>query len=164
MYNIKVVILSYEAYYIMGIFSKKTTLQIDPEQKELIEYAQTRVRQKKRLYYHFVLFLAGAILFIIINLALGIGKEYKPFGSPWFVWAILTWCFFFLVHSINVFLLGTFMNKKWEDKQVGLLVQKQQQKIASLQEKVEIDMPLPKKKVSFPKSQTAITANPDTPL
>jgi len=37
-------------------------------------------------------------------------------------------------------------------------------KIASLQEKVEIDMPLPKKKVSFPKSQTAITANPDTPL
>lgn len=148
----------------MGIFSKKATPQIDPEQKELIENAQSRLRQKKRLYYHFVLFLAGAIVIILVNLALGIGKEFKPLGRPWFVWALLLWSFFFLVHLINVLVLGSFMNKKWEDAQIEKLVQKQQEKIATLQEQIEADMPLPEKKTPLPKSQTAVTIDPNTPL
>lgn len=148
----------------MGLFSKKETAQIDPEQKELIEHAQSRVKQKKRLYYHFVVFLAGAILLIVINLALGIGKDFKLFGSDWFVWAILLWSFFFLVHLIKVFLLGSFMNKKWEDSQIEKLVQKQQVKIDALQEKIDADMPLPEKKTSLPSSQIAATIDPDSPL
>ena len=148
----------------MGIFSKKETVQIDPEQKELIENAQTRLRQKKRLYYHFVLFLAGAIVIILINLALGIGKDFTPLGRPWFVWAILLWSFFFLVHLINVFVLGSFMNKKWEDAQVEKLIQKQQDKIAKLQEQIDANMPLPEKKSPLPKSQTAVTIDPNTPI
>jgi len=148
----------------MGIFSKKATPQIDPEQKELIEHAQSRVKQKKRLYYHFVLFLAGAILMIIMNLALDLGKDKTLFDKPWFVWAILFWSFFLLVHVINVFILGAFMNKKWEDLQVERLVQKQKDKIAKLQETIDIDMPLPEKKSPLPKSQTAVTIDPNSPL
>lgn len=148
----------------MGIFSKKTTSQIDPEQKELIEHAQSRVKQKKRLYYHFVLFLAGAILMIIMNLALNLGKDTKLFDKPWFVWAILLWSFFLLVHVINVFVLGAFMNKKWEDVQIEKLVQKQKDKIAQLQETIDADMPLPEKKSPLPKSQTAVTIDPNSPL
>ncbi len=148
----------------MGIFSKKGTAQIDPEQKELIEHAQNRVRQKKRLYYHFVLFLAGAIVLIVINLALGIGKEYKLFGIDWFVWAILFWCFLLLVHLINVFVLGAFMNKKWEDFQIEKLVQKQKDKIEELQKQIDADMPLPKKKTPLPKSETIVTIDPNSPL
>ena len=148
----------------MGIFSKKATPQIDPEQKELIENAQYRVRQKKRLYYHFVFFLAGSLLFIVINLVLNIGENFTPLNKPWFVWAILFWCFLLLVHAINVFVLGAFMNKKWEATQIEKLVHKQQEKIAALQEKIDLDMPLPEKKKPFPTSQTAATIDPDSPL
>ena len=40
----------------------KNNSDIDQEQIELLEYAQSRIKQKKNLYYHFVLFL-----FISIN-------------------------------------------------------------------------------------------------
>ncbi|RMB62828.1 hypothetical protein EAX61_04405 [Dokdonia sinensis] len=130
----------------MGLFTKKKETAIDPEQRELIENAQARVRQKKNLYRHFVVFLAGAILLIVLNLALGIGEEFKPFEKPWFVWAILIWIFFFLVHLINVFLLGSFMNKKWEKEQVDKLVQKQKAKIAQIQQQIDAQNPLPEKK------------------
>lgn len=130
----------------MSLFSKKTQPTIDPEQRILIENAQARVRQKKNLYRHFVIFLAGAILLIVLNLALGIGKDIKPFDTPWFVWAILLWTFFFLIHLINVLLLGKFMNKEWEQKQIDILVAKQKVKIAELEEAIAISKPLPEKK------------------
>lgn len=147
----------------MGIFSKKTTTTIDPEQKELIEHAQSRIKQKKRLYYHFVFFLAAAILLIVMNLVLKIGETFTPLDKPWFVWALLFWCFILLAHLINVFVLGTFMNKKWEAAQIEKLVKKQRDRIAVLQEKIDTDLPLPEKKTQIPKSQTAVTLDPNTP-
>lgn len=134
----------------MSIFSKKTETSIDPVQKELIENAQARVRQKKRLYRHFVLFLAGAILLIVINLILGVGKEFRLIGIDWFVWAILLWTFFFLAHLINVTLMSTFMNKEWEQKQLDRLVAKQKIKIAKLEESISQKMPLTEKKKIIP--------------
>lgn len=148
----------------MGIFSKKETPQIDPEQKKLVENAQARVRQKKNLYRHFIVFLAGAILMIVMNLGLGFGKEYTIFEKDWFIWAILLWTFLFLIHCIHVFVLGTFMNKQWEQDQVEMLVQKQQNKIEALQEKIDKEMPLPEKKTPLPTSQTAATIDPSSPL
>ncbi len=141
----------------MSLFSKKTTTSIDPEQKELIENAQARIKQKKRLYRHFVLFLAGAILLIVLNLALGVGKDFKILNIDWFVWAILLWSFFFLVHIINVLLMSNFMNKEWEKAQLDRLVTKQKLKIAELEEAVQQKMPLPEKK-KFPLD------NPNLPL
>ena len=38
---------------------KKSVPQIDKEQLELIENAQKRINQKKKLYIHFVIFLIG---------------------------------------------------------------------------------------------------------
>ncbi len=138
--------LIYKGRNIMSIFSKKTTTSIDPDQKELIENAQARLRQKKRLYRHFIVFLAGAIILIIINKVLNIGSEFTLLDIDWFVWAILLWSFFFLIHLINVFVLKSFMNKEWEQKQLDKLIKKQQLKIAKLEEQVQQDMPLPEKK------------------
>ncbi len=129
----------------MWVFSRKAIPKIDQEQKELIEHAQTRLRQKKRLYYHFVLLLAGAIVIIIINLTLEIGKDFTPLDKPWFVWILLLWNFLFLVHLINVLILGSFMNKKWENAQIEKLVNKQQEKIAQIQEKINTDKSFPLK-------------------
>ena len=48
-------------------FGKKKKTEIDLEQHELLENAQKRIKQKKRLYIHFVVFLIGAIFLIIAN-------------------------------------------------------------------------------------------------
>ena len=118
------------------MFGKNKQKQpIDKEQLELIQNAQRRVKQKKRLYIHFVIFLIGSIFLIIANLVLGIGEGVKLFNIDWFVFAILVWLFLFLYHAFNVFVTHKFMGKDWEQKQLDTLVAQQQQRIDKLKEK-----------------------------
>lgn len=114
---------------------KQTTPSIDKEQLELIENAQRRVRQKKRLYTHFVVFLIGAVFLILANTVLGIGKDITFLGVNWFVYAILLWLFLFAYHFFSVFITNKFMGKDWETQQIEKLVSQQQQRIAELKEK-----------------------------
>jgi dihydrofolate reductase len=113
---------------------KKQTSTIDKDQLELIENAQKRIRQKKRLYIHFVVFLIGAVFLIIANTVLGIGKDFTIAGINWFVYAILIWLFLFIYHFINVFITNKFMGKDWEKQQLNKLVNQQQQRINKLKE------------------------------
>ena len=72
------------------MFSKtKKSERIDAEQREQYEYARRRIKQKKNLMRHFILFLVGSVLLIIINPLLGYGKDF--FIKDWFIWAILIW-------------------------------------------------------------------------
>ena len=114
---------------------KQTAPQIDKEQLELIENAQRRVRQKKRLYTHFVVFLIGAVFLILANTVLGIGKNITFLGVNWFVYAILLWLFLFAYHFFSVFITNKFMGKDWEKQQVEKLVAQQQNRINQLKEK-----------------------------
>ena len=113
---------------------KKQTPQIDKEQLELIQNAQRRVKQKKRLYIHFVMFLIGAVFLILANTILGIGDSVQFFGIDWFVFAIFGWLFFFVYHTFNVFVTHKFMGKDWEQQQLDKLVAKQQDRINKLKE------------------------------
>ena len=113
---------------------KKPVQQIDKDQLELIQNAQKRIKQKKRLYIHFVIFLIGAVFLILANTVLGIGENFKILGKEWFLFAILLWLFFFLYHAFNVFVTHKFMGKAWEDEQLKKLVAKQQERIAKLKE------------------------------
>lgn len=124
------------------MFSKnKPKERIDTEQREQYEYARKRINQKKRLMRHFVVFLAGSLLLIIINPVLGIGKDF--FIKDWFVWAILIWVLLFLIHLFNVFITNKFMSKEWEDRQMDKLKAKQEKRIAELQQQLEKELPVP---------------------
>lgn len=111
---------------------KKTVPQIDKDQLELIENAQKRIKQKKRLYVHFVIFLIGAAFLILANTVLGIGEDFTVLGKEWFLYAILLWSFFFIYHVFNVFVTHKFMGKAWEHQQLEKLVAKQQSSIEKL--------------------------------
>lgn len=140
---------------------KKIDSQIDKEQLKLIETAQKRIKQKKRLYIHFVIFLIGSVFFILLNLVLGFGKDFMPFNTNWFVFAILIWLFLLLYHTFNVFITHKFMGKTWEENQLNLLVAKQKARIAELQDKVEKEFPLqhiPEKKKNISNGLTIIAA------
>lgn len=125
------------------MFSKKKEIpKIDKEQLELIKNAERRIKQKRRLYIHFVVFLIGAVFLIVANIALGIGKEFQILGIDWFVYAILLWLFFFVYHFISVFITHNFMGKDWEHAQMERLVSKQKERLEQLRKKVEIDYPV----------------------
>ena len=116
---------------------KKADSQIDLEQHELLENAQRRIKQKKRVFSHFVVFLIGGVFLILINKILKYGEQYD-----WFVWVILVWAFLFVVHAFNVFVTQRFMGMDWERKQRERLVTKQKQRIAELQKEIETEFPL----------------------
>jgi len=117
--------------------TKKNNPQIDKEQLELIKNAQKRIKQKKRLYIHFVCFLIGSLFFILLNLVLGFGKDIKPFDTNWFVFAILVWLFLLAYHTFNVFITHRFMGKEWEEVQLEKLVAKQKLRIEELKKSIQ---------------------------
>ena len=41
---------------------------MDAEQHELYEYARDRIKQKKGLFYHFIVFILGKDTFCLINI------------------------------------------------------------------------------------------------
>ncbi|MEA1784638.1 2TM domain-containing protein [Arenibacter sp. GZD96] len=107
------------------------------EEHELIEYAQSRIKQKKRLYRHFVFFIIGCIFLWIINKSMDVGGP-----SEWWLWVVLFWLFLFSYHTFNVFVTHRFMNRKWERKQREQLIAKQRQRIQELQKEIEVHFPM----------------------
>ncbi|MDD3721015.1 MAG: 2TM domain-containing protein [Lutibacter sp.] len=103
------------------------------EQHELYENARARAKQKKKLYYHFIAFLVGAVFLILLNKFLKVGENVV---ENWFVWAILLWFFFFMLHFINVFVTHRFMGKDWERAQTEKLVTEQEIKITKLKKEM----------------------------
>ena len=100
---------------------------------ELYENARKRIRQKRHLFVHFVLFFVGSIFLIVLEKLLKVGINYPN----WSYWIILVWAFLFILHFINVFITKRFMNKQWEREEIEKLVEKQKRKIEQLQKKVE---------------------------
>ena len=143
---------------------KNYSSKIDPEQRDLIERAQHRARTKKRLYQHFIIFLIGAVILILVNVIFEIGQDINPFGIDWFVWAIIIWGLLLLVHIFNVFVTDKFMGKDWEERQVDRLVAKQQKRIAELENRVERDHPLPRKHEPYVAPTKNEPIDPDSPI
>ena len=105
---------------------------MDQNQHEQYEYARQRLKQKKRLYFHFVIFVLVSIFSIVVNKLLKIYEEYH-----WFMWVITILSFVFVMHFIRVFITDSFMNKNWERTQIDKLIQKQERKIEQFQKNLD---------------------------
>ena len=104
-------------------------------QHELYENARNRIKQKRKLFVHFVLFFVGSIFLIVLDKLLDVYATHPG----WSLYVILAWAFLFILHFVNVFITKRFMNKQWEREEIDKLVAKQQRKITELQKKVESD-------------------------
>ncbi len=140
------------------MFGKKRAVpQIDKEQFELIKNAQRRIKQKRRLYIHFVIFLLGAVFLILLNTVLGVGEATRIFGMDWFVFAILIWFFIFIYHLFNVFVTHKFMGREWEQQQLDNLVTKQKQRISQLEKSGVLNQPIVERNNSIEEKKNSIT-------
>ena len=104
---------------------------MEKELHEQYEYARRRLKQKKRLYFHFVVFVLGSLL-----LFLGHNFLNSNVVSDWYLWIITFWLFLFILHFIKIFITDRFMNKDWEREQIDRLVALQQKKIDQLKTQV----------------------------
>jgi len=104
---------------------------------ELYENARKRIKQKRHLFVHFVLFFVGSIFLIALEKLFNTGVAYPN----WSYWIILIWAFLFILHFVNVFITKRFMNKQWEREEIDKLIEKQKRKIEQLQKKVEEQYP-----------------------
>ncbi len=114
---------------------------METTQHEQYEYARQRIKQKKKLYFHFVLLFLGSVLLFVLNKILNIGEP-----TNWYLWIITTWFFIFILHFIKVYVTDSFMNKNWERTQIDKLIAQQQRKMEQLQSKVEAILLTPKTK------------------
>lgn len=101
---------------------------MENEIHEQYEYARRRIKQKKGLYFHFVLFLLGSLFMFVANNFLNIGATIH-----WAIWAITGWFFILILHFIKVYITDRFMNKEWERTQIDRLVTLQQKRITQLE-------------------------------
>ena len=109
---------------------------MDTDQHQLYEYASKRVKQKKRLFFHFVLFVLGSLFFYIANNWL----DFYP-DKKWWLWAITIWGFIFILHFIKVFVTDAFMSKSWERTQIDKLIELQNKKIEKLKTDIDKNSP-----------------------
>lgn len=133
------------------MFGRKKQPQISKEDLALYENAKRRIRQKKRLQAHAVVFVIGAIFLVVASQLLKIGEDVTFFGYNWVIYAILIWVALLLYHLISVFVTNRFMGKEWEDEQTAILITRQKARIEILAKKVETEHPL--QFIDTPKAQ-----------
>ena len=110
---------------------------MERELHEQYEYARRRIKQKKRLYFHFVVFVLGSL-----TLFLGHNFLNSTLITEWYLLIITVWLFLFILHFIKVFITDRFMNKDWEREQIDRLVTLQKKKIEQLQAQIANDEPI----------------------
>ena len=119
------------------LFKKNNSSDINEDQIALIEYAQNRIKSKKRLFFHFSIMIIGFISMLTSNLIFEFKKDIILFEFPWSYWLCSTWFCLFFIHLFNVYVTNKFMGKKWEKNQMKKLVNKQQIKIAEIKTELE---------------------------
>lgn len=105
---------------------------MEKEQIEIYEKARKRIKQKKRLYYHFIVFLIGSLFLIILNTFFKVGSEY----GEWFKYAIAAWFLIWIFHFVNVFITNKFFGKEWERVETEKLIKKYKTKTEKLEKKL----------------------------
>lgn len=102
---------------------------MDNQEHELYENAARRLRQKKRFYFHFVLFFIGSMFFSIAIYFFDIAKT-----DRWTLWIFFLWFFFLIYHFVKVFITDSLMDKNWERKQIDKMIAHQKSRIQELNE------------------------------
>lgn len=119
-------------------FRKKKDPLLNAEQHAQLEYAQRRIRKKKRLFGHFVIFLVGAVFLVALNKVLKYRAEYN-----WYLWVVGGWFFLLAIHVVNVYITDRFLGPAWEREQRDKLLRLQQERIAKLEAEITAEHPLP---------------------
>ena len=121
---------------------------------EMYDYARKRIKQKKILFFHFIVFVLGSLLLYVFNTFIQspssasvttvepVGVESVNSVAIWWPYVVGIWALALFFHAVNVLVVNRFMGQRWQDKEIQRLVLLQERKIDELRKKVEKDYPL----------------------
>lgn len=110
----------------------------DNQEYKMYDYAKARIKQKRLLLFHFILFTLGSILMYCINNFI----QDPLLVGDWWMWAVSVWAVVLLIQVVNVVFVERFMGKAWQDREMERLIALQRKKIEELRKTVEKDFPL----------------------
>ena len=135
----------------------KNNSDIDHEQIELLEYAQKRIRQKKFLYYHFVLFLFVSAISLSLDYIFNIATDFNLLEYSWSFWVVFSWFFLFIFHVFNIYVTGRLINKSWIKNQKNKLIKIQKLEIENIKAKMDVETKIKAETDFFNKKTQLIT-------
>lgn len=78
---------------------------------------QKRVKELREFYEHLTVYVLVNPIVIVVNLMT------SP-GYLWFIWCLLGWGIAIVLHGLKVFNLSPFFNKKWEERKIREILEK----------------------------------------
>ena len=97
------------------LFKNKNSSNINEDQLALIEYAQARIKSKKKLFYHFSFFIIVSITSLLADLVFDYKSELTFLEYSLSYWVCSLWLILILFHLFNVYVKNQFIGKKWEN-------------------------------------------------
>ncbi len=98
----------------------------------IYEAARKRAKEKRGLYYHFLLFLVGSVFFLVLNKYLNVYPE-----KDWYFWAIMFWLFLLVMHVLRIFVFKPMFGEEWLRRETDKLMTKHKQKVTALENKLQ---------------------------
>lgn len=83
--------------------------------------AQKKVKDLKEFYQHLTIYLLCNPIVIVVNLMT------SP-GYLWCLWCVMGWGIPVIIHGLKAFGNPPFFNKKWEERKIQEILEKENQK------------------------------------
>ncbi|MDR6760398.1 hypothetical protein J2Y38_000577 [Flavobacterium sp. 2755] len=80
--------------------------------------AQKRVKELREFYEHLTVYVLVNPIVIVVNIMT------SP-GYLWFIWCLMGWGIGVVLHGLKVFNLPPFFNKKWEERKIREILEKE---------------------------------------
>jgi len=80
--------------------------------------AQKRVKEIREFYEHLTVYVLVNPIVVVVNLMT------SP-GYLWFLWCLMGWGMAIILHGLKVFSLPPFFNKKWEERKIKEILEKE---------------------------------------
>ena len=135
----------------------KSNSDINHEQIELLEYSLKRIKQKKFLYYHFVLFLFISAISLSLDHIFNVSSDMIFLEYSWSFWVVFICFFLLLFHLFKVYVNDRFINKSWVKNQKNKLIKVQKAEIESIKQKMNIESKIKAESEAFNKKPQLIT-------
>ncbi|HMA59659.1 MAG TPA: 2TM domain-containing protein [Halanaerobiales bacterium] len=95
---------------------------------EKFKKAKERVKEIKDFYGHL-------LVYVVVNIGIFLINYIVSPGTYWFYWVLIGWGIGLAVHWIQVFGIGKFLDKKWEEKKVKEIMKEMEDSEESQKEK-----------------------------
>jgi len=96
-------------------------MEADYTEEERYYRAHKKVEEIKKFYEHLTVYILVNPIVIVVNLMTSPGYLY-------FIWCLMGWGIAIVLHGLKAFEFSPFFNKKWEERKIREILEKENNK------------------------------------